>query len=102
MRLPNWNGFTRLSPTTELHRTLSLAKILRQHVRLDEADILLTRANELRPGSASALYELAQLQYAEGKTAAAVASLVELVRKVPDFTPAHVLLARVYYKLNRQ
>ena len=86
----------------DFNANLCLAKILREDVRLDEADILLTKAIQLRPGNTSALYELAQLQYAEGKTAAAVASLEELVRKVPDFTPAHVLLARVYYKLNRQ
>ena len=44
---------------------------------------------------------LAQLSQAKGDTAGAVALLERTVARTPDFTPAHVLLARLYYKLGR-
>src|SRR4029077_5971775 len=54
-----------------------------------------------RPDEVSALYQMALYQSSKGVIAEAVRLLEQIVRKAPDFSNAHVQLARLYYKLNR-
>jgi lipopolysaccharide biosynthesis regulator YciM len=63
---------------------------------------LLKKALDLRPNDIAALYQMAQLAQTKGNIAEAVALLEQVTAKQADFTPAHVLLARLYYKLDRQ
>lgn len=78
-----------------------LGWLYREDGKLDEADALLKRALELRPGDGHTMYQLAQLAQARGATEEAVTLLEKVVAQQPDFTPAHVLLARLYFKLKR-
>ena len=47
------------------------------------------------------LYQMAQLVQSQGSTQEAVNLLERVVSQTPDFRSAHVLLARLYYKLKR-
>ena len=69
--------------------------------RLDEAKLLLEKALALRPDDTAALYQMAQLVQAKGDNAEAVSLLERVINRAPDFTPAHVVLARLYYKVGR-
>jgi tetratricopeptide (TPR) repeat protein len=78
-----------------------LGTFYREDGRLEEAEVRLERALELRPGDSNVLYQMAQLAQAKGSTEEAVGLLERVVATAPDYTPAHVLLARLYYKLKR-
>ncbi len=78
-----------------------LGRLYREDGRLDEAAPLLERAASLRPHDTGPLFELAQLIQARGDDAGAVRRLEQVVSQTPDFIAAHVLLARLYYKLKR-
>ena len=62
---------------------------------------MLKIALAVRPDEVSALYQMALFQSSKGETAEAVRLLEQIVKKAPDFSNAHVQLARLYYKLNR-
>jgi tetratricopeptide (TPR) repeat protein len=78
-----------------------LGWLYREDGKLDAAETRLRKALELRPGDPTMLYQLAQLVQARGQTDEAVALLERVVAATPDFQPAHVLLARLYFKLKR-
>lgn len=78
-----------------------LGRLLREDGNLVDAAVRIQTALQLRPDDTGTLYEQAQLLQSQGKTEMAVDCLEHVVRKAPDFTPAHVLLARLYYKLKR-
>src|SRR5262249_14335495 len=73
----------------------------REDGKMEEAEPLLRRALELRPDDPGALFQLAQLLQAQGKTEETVKSLEQVVTILPDYMQAHVLLARLYFKLKR-
>src|SRR5438445_8700082 len=75
--------------------------MLRDDGRLDATATLLKRALDLRPNDIASLYQMAQLAMTKGENAEAVGLLERVTARSPEFTPAHVLLARLYYKLNR-
>ena len=85
----------------DFNANVRLGWIYREDGRLDEAAPLLKKALELRPNDISSLYQMAQLAAAKGDTAAAVSLLERVTTRTPEFSPAHVLLARLYYKLGR-
>ena len=62
---------------------------------------LLKRALELRPDDPGPMFQLAQLVNAQGKPEEAVQLLEGVVKILPKYSPAHVLLARLYFKLKR-
>ncbi|HYG78743.1 MAG TPA: tetratricopeptide repeat protein, partial [Pyrinomonadaceae bacterium] len=80
---------------------LNLGWLYGEQGRLDEAHALLQRALELRPGDTTALFRLAQVVQHKGSAEEAVALLERVVKQDPSLIPAHVLLARLYKKLNR-
>ena len=78
-----------------------LGWLYRSDGRLDEAGELLRRALGLQPENSSVLFQLALLAQARRQTQEATRLLEGIVKLKPDFTAAHVLLARLYYQAKR-
>jgi len=81
---------------------LYLGVLLRQDKQLDEAHSFLQRAIQLRPREQYARYHLAAVYAAAGKPADALPLLEGVLKEHADFLEARVLLASVYYRLNRK
>lgn len=81
---------------------LYLGILLRQDRLTDEALAYLKRATQLRPREQYARYHLAAVYATAGKPAAALPLLEGVVKEFGEFTEARVLLASVYYRLNRK
>jgi tetratricopeptide (TPR) repeat protein len=81
---------------------LYLGILLRQDRLTDEALAYLQRATQLRPREQYARYHLAAVYATAGKPASALPLLEGVVKEHGDFTEARVLLASVYYRLNRK
>ena len=76
--------------------------LLRQDKQHDEALRYLTRAIGLRPRDQYARYHLAAVYVAQAKLKDALPLLEGVAKEVPEFSEARVLLASVYYRLNRK
>jgi tetratricopeptide (TPR) repeat protein len=76
--------------------------LLRQDKQLEEALRYLTRAVQLRPREQYAHYHLGAVLAALGKPEQARPLLEGVAKEYPDFIEARVLLASVYYRLNRK
>ncbi len=76
--------------------------LLRQDKQHDEALKYLTRAIGLRPRDQYARYHLAAVYVATGRLNDALPLLEGVAKEVPEFSEARVLLASVYYRLNRK
>ncbi len=81
---------------------LYLGVLLRQDKSYAEAFGYLSRAVRLRPRDQYARYHLGAVHVALGKPNEAQPLLEGVVKEYPDFIEARVLLASVYYKLNRK
>jgi len=81
---------------------LYLGVLLRQDKLADEAAVYLKRAAELRPREQYAHYHLAAVYALAGKPADALPLLEGVLKEHPDFVEARVLLASVYYRLDRK
>ncbi len=81
---------------------LFLGVLLRQDKQLDEARSFLQRAIQLRPREQYARYHLAAVYAAAGKPGDALPLLEGVLKEHTDFVEARVLLASVYYRLNRK
>src|SRR6185295_16273826 len=81
---------------------LFLGVLLKQDKSLDEAFVHLSRAIRLRPRDSYARYHLGGLYTMMGRPGDARALLEDVVKEYPDFVEAHVLLASVYFRLNRK
>ena len=81
---------------------LYLGILLRQGKSYTEAFGYLSRAIRLRPRDQYARYHLGAVYAALGKPNEARPLLEGVVKEYPEFTEARVLLASVYYKLNRK
>jgi Flp pilus assembly protein TadD, contains TPR repeats len=81
---------------------LFLGVILRQDKDFDEAFTYLSRAVHLRPRDHYARYHVAAVYAAVGKPNDALPMLERVAKEFPDFIEARVLLASVYYRLNRK
>jgi tetratricopeptide (TPR) repeat protein len=81
---------------------LYLGVLLRQDKSPEEALTYLTRAITLRPREQYARYHLAAVYAAVGKPEEARPLLERVVKEYVDFVEARVLLASVYYRLNRR
>ena len=75
--------------------------LLRRDKLFEEAQVYLQRATRLRPRDSYARYHLGAVYAALGKPADARLLLEAVTKEYPDFVEAHVLLASVYYRLNR-
>jgi len=76
--------------------------LLRQDKQHDEALRYLTRAIALRPRDQYARYHLAAVYVALARLKDALPLLEGVAKEVPEFSEARVLLASVYYRLNRK
>ena len=85
----------------DFEANLYIGILLRRDKLFDEAQVYLTRAARLRPRDSYARYHLGAVYAATGKPADARLLLEAVAKEYPDFVEAHVLLASVYYRLNR-
>lgn len=76
--------------------------LLRQDKQHEEALRYLTRAIALRPRDQYVRYHLAAVYVALVKLKDALPLLEGVAKEVPEFSEARVLLASVYYRLNRK
>jgi tetratricopeptide (TPR) repeat protein len=76
--------------------------IRRQRQQYPEAMKLFRRALSVRPGSATALYQVGSLHLVLGEIEEAEKALAAVVASEPKFVEAHVSLATVYYRLKRK
>jgi tetratricopeptide (TPR) repeat protein len=81
---------------------LFLGILLKQDKVLDESFGYLSRAVRLRPRDSYARYHLGALYTTMGRPGDARVLLEDVVKEYPDFVEARVLLAYVYYRLNRK
>jgi tetratricopeptide (TPR) repeat protein len=81
---------------------LFMGVLLKQDRSLDEAFGYLTKAIKLRPRDSYARYHLGALYATKGKPDEARTLLEDVVKEFPNFVEARVLLASVYYRLNRK
>ncbi|HEV8429649.1 MAG TPA: tetratricopeptide repeat protein [Pyrinomonadaceae bacterium] len=86
----------------DFNANLFLGVLLRQDKQFDEAFQYLSRAVRLRPRDQYTRYHLAAVYGALAKPKDALPLLEDVVREFPDFSEARVLLASVYYRLNRK
>lgn len=90
------------SNANDFDSNLYLGVLLRQDKQLDEARGFLQRAIQLRPREQYARYHLAAVYAAAGKPSDALPLLEGVLKEHKDFVEARVLLASVYYRLNRK
>ncbi len=90
------------SNANDFDSNLFLGVLLRQDKELDEARNFLQRAIQLRPREQYARYHLAAVYAAAGKPGDALPLLEGVLKEHSDFVEARVLLASVYYRLNRK
>src|SRR5689334_8723572 len=90
------------SNANDFEANLYLGVLLRQDKQLDEALGHLQRAIQLRPREQYARYHLAAVYAAAGKPGDALPLLEGVLKEHGDFVEARVLLASVYYRLNRK
>jgi len=90
------------SNANDFDSNLYLGVLLRQDRLTDEAGSYLQRAIQLRPREQYARYHLAAVYAAAGKPGDALPLLEGVLKEHGDFVEARVLLASVYYRLNRK
>jgi len=90
------------SNANDFDSNLYLGVLLRQDKQLDESRTHLLRAIQLRPREQYARYHLAAVYAAAGKPGDALPLLEGVLKEHGDFVEARVLLASVYYRLNRK
>ncbi|MBV9929276.1 MAG: tetratricopeptide repeat protein [Acidobacteria bacterium] len=81
---------------------LFMGTLLRQDKQFEESLRYLTKAVQLRPREQYARYHLSAVLAALGKPEEARPLLEGVVKEYPDFVEGRVLLASVYYRLNRK
>lgn len=86
----------------DFESNLYLGILFRQDKETDEALSHLKRAIQLRPREQYARYHLAAVYASAGKPADALPLLEGVLKEHADFVEARVLLASVYYRLNRK
>lgn len=99
----HFRGAIRLQPRNAAYYT-ALAQVLRKagDDRTDEAIATLEKALSLDSTDVQAKQELALCHEKNGGYAQAQALLEQVVAAQPELTPAHVALARVYYRQRRK
>ena len=85
----------------DFQATANLGWIHVQERNYEKALGFLVEAQRQKPDNAGLSYLMGQVRSSRNEWAAAATSLEAAVRKQPEFRAAHVLLARVYARLNR-
>jgi tetratricopeptide (TPR) repeat protein len=96
-----FQGELEINPT-DFESNLYLGMLFRKDGKPDEALSHLRRASQSRPKDPGARYLIGGIYLTTGKIAEAQRLLEGVVKELPDFLEAHVLLARAYYRLNRK
>ena len=96
-----FQGELEINPN-DFEANLYLGMLLRKDGNLDGALSYLRRAAQIRPKDLHVRYFTGAIFMATGKIAEAQQLLEGVVKELPDFVEAHVLLARAYYRLNRK
>ena len=86
----------------DFESNLYLGMLLRHDKEIESALSHLNRAIQLRPRDQYARYHLAAVYAAAGKPADALPLLESVLKEHAHFVEARVLLASVYYRLNRK
>jgi len=86
----------------DFYANTSLGFLLLKEKHYDEALERLAVARAQNPGHPGPLFLIGQIHQEHGETAKAAELLEQVVILQPDYTPAHVLLARAYAKLRRK
>lgn len=86
----------------DFQANLEIGDIKKRDQLFDEAEPYITRALRMRPDDPTARFSLAGLHVSRGDTDRAREVLEAVVADAPTFTEAHVLLATVYYRLQRR
>jgi len=81
---------------------LFMGVLLRQDKEFDEASQYLSRAIRLRPRDQYARYHQAAVYVSLGRPKDALPLLEGVAKEFPEFSESRVLLASVYYRLNRK
>ena len=90
------------SNANDFDSNLYIGILFRQDKQSDQAIAYLTHATGLRPRDQYARYHLAAVYASMGKPGDARTLLEGVVKEHGDFVEARVLLASVYYRLNRK
>ena len=90
------------SNANDFDSNLYLGVLLRQDRLTEQAGGYLQRAIQLRPREQYARYHLAAVYAAAGRPGDALPLLEGVLKEHGDFVEARVLLASVYYRLNRK
>jgi len=90
------------SNPNDFDANLYLGVLLRQDKLAEEALVYLKRAVQLRPREQYSRYHLAAVYAMAGKPSEALPFLEGVLKEHPDFVEARVLLASVYYRLDRK
>jgi Flp pilus assembly protein TadD len=86
----------------DFEASLRLGTVLRGEGDFDNAKSYLGRSLQINPPSMIARYQMAVTEMAAGDDAKAVPDLEAIVRDAPYLLKAHIQLAAIYYRLQRQ
>jgi tetratricopeptide (TPR) repeat protein len=86
----------------DFQANIEIGDLRKREQRFDDAEPYIRRALRMRPQDATARFSLAGLHVSRGETDAARQVLETIVADAPTFTEAYVLLATVYYRLQRR
>jgi tetratricopeptide (TPR) repeat protein len=86
----------------DFQANLEIGDLRKREQKFDEAEPYIRRALRMRPQDPTARFSLAGLHVSRGETEQARGVLETIVSDSPSFTEAYVLLATVYYRLQRR
>lgn len=86
----------------DFQANLEIGDLRKREQKFDEAEPYIRRALRMRPQDPTARFSLAGLHVSRGETEQARGVLETIVSDSPTFTEAYVLLATVYYRLQRR
>ncbi len=90
------------SNPNDFNANLQLGVLAKMDENYEESVKYLRRALQVRPADIGVRYQLASIDFLQGKVEEARAALEAMVKEAPSFTEAHVTLATVYYRLKRK
>ena len=86
----------------DFNANLEVGEIKKRDQLFDDARIYIERALRMRPRDATARFAMAGVHVSTGKTDEARQLLEGIVKDEPKYSEAYVLLATVYYRLQRR
>lgn len=90
------------SNPNDFNANLQMGVLLKGDADYDNALTYLRHALDVRPGDVAVRYQIASIEFEQGKNEDARRALESIVKETPKFTEAHVTLATIYYRLKRK